>query len=288
MENIILPQKVDIQDGSHANEKIVTMEPFYYGYGTTIGNALRRVLFSSLRGAAVTGVKIKGATHEFTTLPSVKEDIVEITLNLKNLRLKCFSEEPVKLVLKANGEKVATGADIEPNSAVEIVNPDLKIATLTDKGAELEMEIFVSQGRGYVPTEGRDKAGMEVGTIAIDSIYSPVRNVGYKVDNTRVGQITNYDKLIMTIETDGTITPEEALNKSAEILIDHFKIVRDKISGAGENEEAEVSEASGETDESVPEEATVDKISEDQEAPSEESQEEPKKKKRGRPKKSEA
>lgn len=282
MENIILPQKLNVKKGAHENEAVATIEPCYYGYGTTIGNALRRVLLSSLPGAAVTGVKIKGATHEFTTLPYIKEDVVEITLNLKNLRLKIFSDEPIRLSLKAKGEKVVKASDIEPNSAVEIVNPDLVIATLTDKSSELDMELFVSQGRGYVATETRDKSNLEVGTIAIDSIFSPVRNVGYNVENTRVGQITNYDKVVLTIETDGSISPEEALKQASNILIDHFQIV-----AGGTEEKEEISAEETQEQEEVSKQEEVEDVKSEEVEEIEKEVEEKPKKKRGRPKKEE-
>lgn len=225
MENILLPSTIKFEQGTRPNEGVLVVEPCFHGYGTTLGNALRRVLLSSLPGAAVTAVKIKGGTHEFQALPNVKEDMLEVILNLKGLRLKCFSEEPVRLTVKAKGARVVTAADIEPNSDVEIVNPDMKIATITEDGGTFEAELTVGRGRGYVPTEERVGEVNDIGTIAIDSLYSPVRNVGYRVENTRVGEITNYDKLVMTIETDGTITPEEAVKESAKILIDYFSIL---------------------------------------------------------------
>jgi len=213
------------------------VEPCFHGYGTTLGNALRRVLLSSLPGAAVVAVKIKGVSHEFQAVENVKEDVLEIILNLKSLRLKCFSEEPVKLFLKADGLKSVTGKDIEPNADVEIVNPEIKLATLTDPKARFEMELTVSRGRGYSPTEERVNENLEIGTLAIDALFSPVRNVGYRVENTRVGEITNYDKLIMTIETDGTILPEEAVRESAKTLIDFFSILRQNPSAFAESAE---------------------------------------------------
>ncbi len=224
MENILLPSKIKFTDGENKNESILTIEPCYYGYGTTIGNALRRVLLSSLPGAAVTAVKIKGADHEFSTVEGVKEDVLEIILNLKSLRLKVHTEEPVRLTLKSKKEGDITAADVEANADVEITNPGLKIATLTDSKIGFEMELVVEQGRGYVTSEERESAG-EIGVMAIDALFSPVRNVAIKVENVRVGEITNYDKLIMTIESDGTITPEDAVRKSAKILIDHFKLL---------------------------------------------------------------
>jgi DNA-directed RNA polymerase subunit alpha len=225
MKEILLPNKITITAGASKNEGVLTVEPCYQGYGTTVGNALRRVLLSSLPGAAGYAVKIKGAQHEFTTLKGVKEDVLGLILNIKQLRLKIFTDEPVKLTLKAKGSGVVKAGDIEKNADVEIVNKDLAIAELTEKDAEIELEIFVNKGRGYLPVEERDKSDLEVGAIAIDSLYSPVVNVGFKVENTRVGEITNYDKLIMNIETDGTISPEEAVDQAVKIISDYFTVV---------------------------------------------------------------
>jgi DNA-directed RNA polymerase subunit alpha len=225
MELFLLPEKITYKDGEAVNHATVVIEPCYFGYGTTIGNALRRVLLSSLSGAAVTAVKIKGVDQEFSAIPKVKEDALQVLLNLKNLRVKSFSAEPVKLKLKVKGAKKVTAKDIEKNSAVEVVNPDLYIATLTDPKAELEMEITIEQGRGYLPVEERDKEDIEIGTMMVDAIFSPIRNLGYKVENTRVGDITDYDKLTINIETDGTITPRAAIEQAAAILIDHFSLL---------------------------------------------------------------
>jgi DNA-directed RNA polymerase subunit alpha len=225
MENILLPSSIRFEAGTRPNEGVLVVEPCFHGYGTTLGNALRRVLLSSLPGAAVSAVKIKGITHEFQAIEHVKEDGLQIILNLKGLRLKLHSEEPVVLKLKASGEGVVRAKDIEANADVEIVNGDLVIATLTDAKASFEMDITVSRGRGYSPTEARNTQGADLGTIAVDALYSPVRNVGYKVENARVGEITNYDRLRMTIETDGTIEPEEAVRACAKILIDYFSIL---------------------------------------------------------------
>jgi DNA-directed RNA polymerase subunit alpha len=270
MEDILLPSKIEIVPGERDNESTLVMEPFFHGYGHTVGNALRRVLLSSLPGAAVTAVKIKGASHEFSTLPDVKEDVLEIILNLKQLRLKVYSDEPVKLTLRAKGEKDVTAKDIEPNSDVEIASKSQHIATLTSKSAELEMEITVAKGRGYVPTEDRGKDRGELGVIAVDALYSPVRSVGYKVDPARVGSITNYDKLTVTIETDGTISAEEAVRQSARILIDHFAL----LSGVG------ASAAAG-AEEEIEEEASVD----GEAGTSEEGEDKPKKRKAAKKKK---
>jgi len=225
MENIFLPSKIELKEGKLPNEGILVVEPLYHGYGTTIGNALRRVLLSSLPGAAVTAVKIKGVQHEFSTISGVYEDVLEIVLNLKQLRLKVYSEEPVVLKLTKRGIGDVFAKDIAKDANVEIITPDFKIATITDKGTELNMEITVQKGRGFDPTENHLKENLPVGTIAIDAIYTPIKDIGYKVEYTRVGQITNYDKLTLNIETDGTITPQESLNFAAQILIDHFALL---------------------------------------------------------------
>lgn len=226
MENILLPSRIQFDEGERPNEGVLIIEPCFHGYGTTLGNALRRVLLSSLPGAAVTAVKIRGVNHEFQAVKGVKEDALEIILNVKSLRLKCFSDEPVKLELSVKGSKTVTAGEIVPNADVEIINPELVLATVTDDSATFEMELTVRRGRGYTTSEERTgEAQREIGTIAIDALFSPVRNVGYRVENTRVGEITNYDKLVMNIETDGTISPKEAVEESAKILIDHFSIL---------------------------------------------------------------
>jgi len=223
MENIPLPQKIEIKEESGNRAKII-IEPLYPGYGTTIGNALRRVLLSSLSGAAITAIKINGVQHEFSTIPHVKEDVVAIILNLKKIRFKYNEQEPTKLQLKAKGEKEVTAADIKTPSEVEVVNPKQSIATLTDKSAILEIELTISKGKGFVPVENREKEKLELGTIAIDAIYTPVKNINFEIENVRVQQFTNYDRLILDITTDGTITPQEALKTSATILVEHFNI----------------------------------------------------------------
>jgi DNA-directed RNA polymerase subunit alpha len=242
MEDILLPSKVSLTPEETANKATLVVEPCFYGYGTTIGNALRRVMLSSLPGAAITAVKIKGADHEFAAIDGVKEDVLEVVLNLKDVRMRVHSNEPVRLKLFAKGEKEVTAADIEPNSDVEIVNPDVHIATLTNKKAEMEMEIFVQKGRGFVPVEEREDEKLELGTVAVDAIYSPVREVGYKVENARVGEVTNYDKLVMSIETDGTITPQDALDQSVRILLDQFN----SLIGNAPAAEAEATEEAAE------------------------------------------
>lgn len=222
MKKITLPEKITIDDLKNNRYRVV-IEPFYPGFGVTVGNSLRRVFLSSLTGAAVTAFKIEGAKHEFDSVDFVKEDLVEIMLNLKKLRLKCFSEEPVKLTLEAKGEKEVRAADIKKNAAVEIINKDLLIATLTDKKAKLDMEITVEKGIGYLTVEQRNEKGkLEIGNIAIDSSFSPVLNVGYNMENVRVGEMTNYERLTMDILTDGTIDAAEAIQQAALLLREQF------------------------------------------------------------------
>lgn len=197
----------------------------YPGYGTTLGNALRRVVLSSLAGAAVRSVKIKGVSHEFSTIEGVMEDVVQIILNLKQIRFKVHGEENevVKVTLKSKGEGVVTAASIKTPSSVEVVNPDQVIATVTDKKTELEMEIEVDRGLGYVPVESRERDDeREIGVIAIDAIYTPVKRVNYEVENMRVGKRTDYDKITLEIVTDGSVTPVEAFEKSVSILVGQF------------------------------------------------------------------
>ncbi len=226
MEPILLPNKIKFTRGERPNEGVLTVEPCAQGYGTTLGNAMRRVLLSSLPGAAVTAVRIKGAEHEFSTISNVKEDVLEIILALKALRVKLFSEEPVKISLMVKGEKIITAKDFTKDAQVEIVNSDLHIATLTDPSATFEMEVTIAPGRGYRSTEERNKEKTELGTIAIDALYSPVLNVSYKVEMTRVGEKIDFDKLVLRVETDGTLDPLEAVNQSVIILMDNMSVLK--------------------------------------------------------------
>ncbi|MCX6738162.1 MAG: DNA-directed RNA polymerase subunit alpha [Candidatus Parcubacteria bacterium] len=221
---ISLP-KVPIIAEKDNNRAVFIIEGLYPGYGITVGNALRRVLLSSLEGAAVTQVRIKGAQHEFATLPGVLEDVITICLNLKKLRFKLFSDEPQQATLKLQGEKEVLAGELKLPSQLELVNKNLHIATLTDKKAVLEMEILVQKGIGYEPREIRDKEKLEIGQISLDAIYTPIQKVSYKVDNMRVGDRTDFDRLSLEVETDGSITPEEALMKATEILINHFTLI---------------------------------------------------------------
>jgi DNA-directed RNA polymerase subunit alpha len=224
MDAISLPNRAIVNDLGN-NKFSVVLEPLYPGYGVTIGNTMRRVLLSSLPGAAVTMVKIKFVDHEFSTIPNIKEDVIQIILNLKQLRVKSRSSEPVRLFLKVKGEKIVTASDIKETDLVEIISKDLHIATLDNKNSELDMELVVEQGRGYLPVEARENVKMELGMIAVDSIFTPVKSVHFDITNVRVGQLTNFDKLEIIIETDGTITGQEAINIASHILIDHFSMM---------------------------------------------------------------
>ncbi len=206
------------------NSAVFMLEPLHPGYGMTLGNSIRRVLLSSLAGSAITAVKIEGASHEFSTIAGIQEDMIEIILNLKQVRFKNPNEEPVMLILKKTGGVVKAG-DITVNNDVEVVNPDLIIAHIDNTKAKLEIELKVEQGRGYAPVESRNAEKLPVGMIAIDAIYTPIRRVRYNVQNTRVGQMTNLDRLVLEVETDGTISPREAVMQSAEVLVGHFQVL---------------------------------------------------------------
>lgn len=202
------------------------VEPLERGYGTTLGNSLRRILLSSLPGAAVTSVKIDGILHEFSTIPGVKEDVTEIILNLKKLAVRINSENSKRVIINAVGPKIVTAGDIIADSDLEIFNPDLHIATL-EENATLVMEINISRGRGYVPAEQNKTESMPIAVIPVDSIYTPVRKVNFTVENTRVGQVTDYDKLILEVWTDGSITPKEGVSIGAKIMQEHLKLFID-------------------------------------------------------------
>ena len=198
------------------------LKPLERGYGTTLGNSMRRILLSSLPGAAVTSVKIEGILHEFSTIPGVKEDVTEIILNLKRLAIKMYGDEEKLAFLRVKGPCEVTAADIETDADVEICNPEIHIATL-EEGAELDMEMTVAKGRGYVPADQNKKDNAPVQVIPIDSIYTPVRKVNFTVENTRVGQVTDYDRLVLEIWTDGSITPEECVSIGAKIMEEHLR-----------------------------------------------------------------
>jgi len=220
-----------------ANYGKFDIEPLEPGFGTTLGNTLRRVLLSSLWGAAVTSIQIDGVAHEFTAIPHVKEDVTEVILNLKKLCLKSFTEDPVTLLLDVKGPAEVRGSHIQSSSDVEIVNPDLYICTLAAKG-HLRMELNVERGKGYVPAERNKREGQPIGVIPIDAIFSPVEKANFTVEKTRVGQSTDYDRLLIEVWTDGTMSPEQAVSTAASLFTEHLKLFvrfRDSI----EEQEAE-------------------------------------------------
>ena len=222
VENIVA--KVD---ALHSSEDFgrFQVEPLERGFGLTLGNALRRVLLSSLPGAAVTQVKVDGIYHEFATLPGVKEDTTELILNLKQLRLKSYTDQPTQLRLISSGPGVVTASDLIYPSEIEIVNPELYLASLDSTDARLEMELTVEKGKGFRSTDGREPPSL--GVIPVDAIFSPIRRVNYRVENTRVGERTDLDSLIIEIQTDGTISPMDALVQAASVLIEQFSVFTD-------------------------------------------------------------
>lgn len=237
--NITLPSKPKVlaEDGFKGSYEI---EGLYPGYGHTLGNSLRRIILSSLLGAAITSVKIDGVSHEFSTIEGVKEDVITILLNLKKVRFKLSTMESQTVTLSVKGAKVVTAGDIKLAGQVEVLNPEQHIATLTDKNASLNIEIVVAKGFGYVSKEVHQKEKVDIGTIALDAIFTPIRRVNYEVDNMRVGDRTDFNRLRITVETDGTITPRRALEASIEIMVNQLK----SVIGFVEKAEAETDEAS--------------------------------------------
>ena len=219
--HIILPKAPVLVQEISSSQAIYAIEPLNPGYGVTIANSLRRVMLSSLEGVAVTRYSIKGVSHEFTTIPNVLEDILDITLNIKALRFDAVIDSPTILTLKAQGAKVVTGADLKLPGGITIVNPEAPILTLTSKDAKIEMELIIEKGFGFRKDIEQDVQG-EVGIIAVDSIFTPVIRVSYDVEDTRVGDKTNYNRVVFNIKTDGTISPLEVINKSASILVEQF------------------------------------------------------------------
>ncbi len=220
IEQLDTPQIAPVEEfGSFAKYEA---SPLPAGYGVTLGNALRRVLLSSLEGAAVTAIQIRDVYHEFTSIPGVKEDVTQVVLNVKKLRLKSFATHPVQLKLVKSGAGAVTAADIAESADVEIVNPELVLMTLDSDDVAVEMDLTVERGIGYLSTERAES--LPIGVIPVDAIFTPVRKVNYAVENTRVGQMTNYDKLTLELETDGTVGPEEALAKAADILVRQFSL----------------------------------------------------------------
>ena len=230
----MLPTSIEFHDTDQDNAGQVVVTPCHKGYGTTIGNALRRVLLSSLPGAAVETVKIKGVQHEFSAIEGVQEDVVEIMLNLKQMAVTSHADAPVTLTLTKKGKGPVTAADFEKNADVEIANPDLVIANITGD-IELDVEITVGRGYGYVSASEKDTKGYDLGTIAMDSLYTPIRDVGYNVENTRVGDVTDFEKLTLTVVTNGTVSPKTAIGQATKMVMDHFSLIVDL---AGDGSEA--------------------------------------------------
>lgn len=221
MISLPLPPKVIKKN---KNQAVFQIEALYPGYGVTIANTLRRVLLASIVGAAVTEVKIKGVQHEFSTIPGVFEDVIMVIQNLKKLRFKVFEGDIQKATLKVKGEKEVTGADFDLPTQVKLANPECLIATLTNSKAELEIEIQIEKGMGYEPKDQRKKKKAEIGTITLDAIFTPIKNVNFQIENMRVGDRTDFDRLNLEIETDGTITPEQAFLESCQTIIKHFTL----------------------------------------------------------------
>ncbi|MCO5133997.1 MAG: DNA-directed RNA polymerase subunit alpha [Phyllobacteriaceae bacterium] len=219
---LIKPNKLDIVSSS-PTKAVIVAEPLERGYGLTLGNALRRVLLSSLQGAAVTAVQIDGVLHEFSSIAGVREDVTDMVLNIKEIAIRMEGEGPKRMVVRKEGPGVVTAGDIQTVGDVEILNPDLVICTL-DEGTEIRMELTVNTGKGYVPAERNRAEDAPIGLIPVDSLYSPVRKVSYKIDATREGQVLDYDKLTLTVETNGAVTPEDAVAYAARIIQDQLSI----------------------------------------------------------------
>ncbi|MDO8594980.1 MAG: DNA-directed RNA polymerase subunit alpha [bacterium] len=245
--NIILPSKPRVvkEEGFSG---VYEIDGLYPGYGHTLGNSLRRIILSSLPGAAITGIKLNGVEHEFSTIPGVKEDVVTIILNLKRVRIAMHSDEAQNVTISAKGIKTVTAESIEHPGQITILNPEQHIATLTEKSSELIVEMKVEKGLGYIPKEILQKDRVEIGQITLDAIFSPIRRVNYEVENMRVGNRTDFNRLKLSIETDGSLTPKEALEKSISVMISQLKAI------VGFEEEAPVSE-SAEAEQSAEENA---------------------------------
>jgi DNA-directed RNA polymerase subunit alpha len=245
MSNLIItPGIVDV-DEHHPASSTFSIEPLHGGYGNTLGNSLRRVLLSSIAGAAVTSFKIEGISHEFTTVPGIKEDVVDIMQNLKGIHFRVYGDEPQQLRVVKQGKGIVTAKDIAVNADVEVVNPDHVIATIDDSKAKLVIDLIVEIGRGYRTLE-EVSVNKPSDHIALDAMFSPVLRVRYKVENTRVGQSTDFEKLLITIDTNGSITPSEAFEEAAAILVNQYTALAGKTRIATEQVSAETGDAGGE------------------------------------------
>ena len=246
--NVLLPSKPRVisEEGFSG---IYEIDGLYPGYGHTLGNSLRRIILSSLTGAAITAIKIDGVQHEFSTISGIKEDVINIILNLKKVRIKMLTDEPQKAQIKIKGIKDVTAGDISVPGQLEVLNPEAHIATMTDKNAELDIEITVENGLGYVPKEVIQKDRVEIGVIALDAIFTPIRRINYEVENMRVGNRTDFNKLRLFVETDGTLTPRAALEKSIEIMIKQLKSIIGFIEEEVEETKVESNEIVGSNEE---------------------------------------
>lgn len=247
------PLLAAVNENSATSAEFV-IEPLHIGYGNTLGNSLRRVLLSSIKGAAIVAFRVEGATHEFTTVSGVKEDVVDIMLNLKNVRLKVHTDEPIELRLDKKGAGVITAGDIKVTADVEIVNPEQVIATIDDPKKSVLIDLVVESGRGYRTIEESSTSRLHSDMIALDAVFSPVLRVRYKVDNTRVGQETNLDKLLLTVDTDGSITPKEAFEEASAILVNQYTALAgstnvESAPALGQNDDEESSELNTPIDE---------------------------------------
>ena len=232
MDYILLPSTIEFKDTDNPNIGELIVTPCHQGYGTTLGNSLRRVLLSSIEGAAPESIKIQGVQHEFSAVEGVLEDVVEIILNIKQLAVISHSDSPITLSLSKKGKGDITAADFEKNSDIEIINQDLKIATITEDKKEFNLEITIGKGLGYLPASEKQSKNLDLGTIVIDSFYSPIKDIGYNVENTRVGDITDYEKLTLRIETDGSVSPKNAVEHATKILMDHYSLI---LSSSGDS-----------------------------------------------------
>jgi DNA-directed RNA polymerase subunit alpha len=224
MSIISVPQASQYTEGKN-NTGTIEIPACFPGYGTTLGNAIRRVLLSSIEGAAITSIKIKGVSHEFSAIDGVLEDVVQIILNLKHVRFRMHGNEKMTATIKVKGECSVTASDIETSSGLEVVDGTQHIATLTDKKASLEIELAVEKGIGYVPSDQHNADEREVGAIMIDAVYTPVKRVNYNVENMRIGKRTDYEKVTLEIVTDGSITPQEAFDHAVDILVEQFSVL---------------------------------------------------------------
>jgi DNA-directed RNA polymerase subunit alpha len=257
MQTILLPEPPRVVNKS-GNRASIEISGCYPGYGMTLGNAMRRVLLSSLPGSAITGMRITGVPHEFVAIPGVMEDVTLILLNLKQVRFKMHVDGPIRVTLNKKGAGEVKAGDIQTTSDLEVTNPDLHIASLTSPDANLEMELDVEKGLGYVPVEEHRREKVEVGLIALDALFSPVKRINYEVENMRVGERTDFNRIRFDIETDGTMSPEEAFTRAVNILLEHFEALKNLQEVAAATEETSVAEDLAKAFKSSPEEAKVE------------------------------